>query len=259
MSPKGVYIDDMEALVEAVGKRLEGSLEKLQDSVDKCVLAADFVKVKCAVRVNRYEIDKLNQYSRRENVRLFGLAIDQGKSLTETVISMFNHIARLDAKCKDIETSTGKHMTRRHSNGSVVDESEINLSVSNNLEEGLDESYTPFSAADISTCHPIKGKKPHHIVRFVSRNKLMVLFSIKKRLSISQTYKGVFISDDLTPLRLRLKDYIKESGKVSKLYTRDGNIHCLFKNKDEVISSPDDLFKIELPIDFRKLGLEAYE
>jgi hypothetical protein len=87
----------------------------------------------------------------------------------------------------------------------------------------------------------------------------MVLFSVKKLLSISKTYKGVFISDDLTPLRLRLKDYIKESGKVSKLYTRDGIIHCVSENKDELISSPDELFKIELPIDFRKLGLEAYE
>jgi hypothetical protein len=93
------------------------------------VLAADFVKVKCAVRVNRYEIDKLNQYSRRENVRLFGLAIDQGKLLTDTVIDMFNHIASIDAKCKGIETSTMKRMTRRHSNGSVGDESEINLSI----------------------------------------------------------------------------------------------------------------------------------
>jgi hypothetical protein len=48
-------IDDMETLVEAVGKRLEGSSDKLKESVDMCD-GSRFCKfkVKCAVGVNRY-------------------------------------------------------------------------------------------------------------------------------------------------------------------------------------------------------------
>jgi hypothetical protein len=52
------------------------------------------------MQVNRYKLDRQNRYSRRENVRIFGLTIDQGKSLTDTVIDMLNHIASV-RKCEE--------------------------------------------------------------------------------------------------------------------------------------------------------------
>ncbi|WAR14228.1 hypothetical protein MAR_004333 [Mya arenaria] len=54
----------------------------------------------------------------------------------------------------------------------------------------------------------------------------------------------VLITDDLTPLRMKLRELVKSNLDTSKVFTKDGNVHCTYKDKHVVITSPDDLFHI---------------
>lgn len=239
---KCLSLDDIENIADAVEKRLEDRFAKLDDAISKCVLSCNFEKTKSAVRVNCYEIDKLNQYTRRENLRIHGFQLVPGQKLSVNVVALFNHLARMDCKAKSVSNAA------------------TNITV--DLEEGLDESLSVFCTDDISICHPVNPRagsgKPQHIVRFVSRNKLMQVFAVKKYLSSSKRYQGIYITDDLTPLRMKLKEEIKKNKDVMNVYTRDGNIHCTYKGKHVIVTTPDDLFKLDMEADLEKLGLSKF-
>ena len=68
--------------------------------------------------------------------------------------------------------------------------------------------------------------------------------------------ENVYITDDLTQLRLKLKSMVKNIDGVTKMFTRDGNIHCDNGGSYFVISSPDDLFNLGVDeINYEELGL----
>ena len=70
---------------------------------------------------------------------------------------------------------------------------------------------------------------------------------------------NVYITDDLTQLRLKLKSVVKNIEGVTKLFTRDGNIHCDKGGSHFVISSPDDLFNLGVDeINYKDLGLSNF-
>ena len=50
------------------------------------------------------------------------------------------------------------------------------------------------------------------------------------------------MTDDFTQFRLKLKSVVKNIEGVSRVYTRDGSIHCDKGGSHHVISSPADLF-----------------
>ena len=81
-------------LIPFLGKIVRSSVESY--SVQK----PDFEKAKANIRVNKYEHDRLEQYTRRENVRIHNLPVVEGQTLTETVFEtlndMFNHGAEAD-------------------------------------------------------------------------------------------------------------------------------------------------------------------
>lgn len=120
----------------------------------------------------------------------------------------------------------------------------------------------------ISDCHYINTRndgKKQIIVRFVSPQTVKTVYKHKKNLKITQDpmYKGVFITDDVTPLRLRLKRVVSKIPGVETAYFRDGNIHCKYKNTNYVFSSPEDIFdklKVDVTDDMLKeLGLENFK
>lgn len=280
---------DLEDIGDIISHRLdkfEEKLDNLQTAVEKCVPAPLFQKAKCAIRLNKYEIDNNNQYSRRENIRIHGFASSGQSALKSELLTMFNHIAQLDAKCVEIEKVTGKPLKLRkskdkkgkstpNSNVNASDRSgdsvediilkhlntdgSIDESLLSVLEENLDSDISPFDVSDISTCHAANSSKSQFLVRFVSRVPIRLLFSLKSRVSLSATYSGVFITEDLSPLRMKLLNYIKENKAVSKVHTRDGNIHCTFNSNHYTISSPEDLFKLDMEVDYARLGLQAFE
>jgi len=147
--------------------------------------------LKCSVRTNRFECDKLDQYTKRENCRIHNLSVAWDTDLTEQVIDLFNHLSDLATKDGSTETRVNADTARQ---------------------------FKPFCSSNISVCHRVKpkhGSKQQIIVRFVSRNKFYDVFRSKKYLKSSPRYKGVFITDDLTPLRTKLFDIVKKDGATS--------------------------------------------
>lgn len=218
--------DEIKEIAESLADILDDRFEKLQDAVERSVARTEFEKVKANVRVNRYNFDRLEQYTRRENIRIHNWSFDDKASLTPQVVDLLNSIAKLEAK---------------EENSMVV----------------------LFTENDISTCHPIgNGAKRQVIVRFISRAKVMDVFKVKRQLKAAkhESLKKIFITEDLTKLRLRLKDVVKSTEGTSAVFTKNGDVHCTYKGKHTVVASPDDLFKIGLDsIDLEALGLKDLE
>ena len=213
-------------LIPFLGKTVRSSVESY--SVPK----PDFEKPKANIRVNKYENDRLEQYTRRENIRIHNLPVVQGKSLTENVVEtlndMFSHGAEADPpyRVQEKDISVCHRVSRKQARDADEDESDA-------------------------------GKK-QTIVRFVSRRTVNHVYKYKKNLKEIEKYKtdNVFITDDLTQLRLKLKSMVKDIDGVTKVHTKNGNIHCDKGGTHYVISSPDDLFDLGLDeINYEELGL----
>jgi hypothetical protein len=110
-------------------------------------------------------------------------------------------------------------------------------------------------------CHRVgdpEKKKPRTlIVRFVSTDLKFKFFTNKKKLQDCPELKKVYINEDLTVLRLKLLQYVKNIDNVKSAVTRKGKIHCVMKNgKKMTVDNPDDLFHLGVTdIDYGELGL----
>ncbi|MEW8544340.1 MAG: hypothetical protein AB2693_12470 [Candidatus Thiodiazotropha sp.] len=213
-------------LIPFLGKTVRSSVESY--SVQK----PDFEKAKATIRVNKYENDRLEQYTRRENIRIHNLPVVEGKSLLSNVVDTLNDMFSYGA-----------------------------------------EEDPPFQVdeKDISTCHRVNRRqeasgdddesgasRKQTIVRFVSRRVVANVYKFKKNLREMDKYKNrnVYITDDLTQLRLKLKSVVKDIEGVTKVFSKDGNIHCDKGGSHFVISSPDDLFNLGVDsINYEELGL----
>ena len=195
---------------------------------EKSVTKEAFELSKSNIRLNKYETDRLEQYTRRENVRIFNYAGVADESLEQSVVTLLNDMVAVDS----------------------------------------DER---FKVDDISVCHRL-GKKQEGsvdtrpiIVRFVSRQKVQLVFRSKKNLKTLDKYKGgdrrksVFITEDLTQLRLKLRDIVKNHTGVTGVYTREGIIYGTLNGRKFTVSNPDDLFKIGIDVELKDLNLENYE
>lgn len=104
------------------------------------------------------------------------------------------------------------------------------------------------------------------LVKFVSRRKRREVMMKKKNLKDKDSYKKVYLNDDLTPLRGRLLGYVKSLPNVERAWTKDGRIFCAKRvplglsaeqrPKPVVVEDPDDLFKLGVDVvDYNRLGL----
>jgi hypothetical protein len=98
----------------------------------------------------------------------------------------------------------------------------------------------------------------------VSRRKRRELMLKKKGLKGKEGYDGVFVGDDLTPLRSRLLGTVKRLERVERAWCIDGRVHTQLKSpvgqaphdKPIIIRSPDDLFRLGVDhVDYAALGL----
>lgn len=216
---------ELQSIADLIENKLDEKFTEFQKTLEKYATKEKVDKLQANIRTNYYHVDKLEQYTRRENMRIHGWKFDPKADLAVQVVELLNHAV------------------------DIKDKSDQNKS----------PPMAKFSVEDISVCHPLKPKagsgKQQVIVRFVSRSKLYQVFRVKKFLKTSPTYKDVFITDDMTPLRMKLLGVVKENPGTSEVFTREGNIHCSYKNKHFVITSPDDLFNIDMEVDFERLGL----
>ena len=82
------------------------------------------------------------------------------------------------------------------------------------------------------------------------------IFTNKKKLQHCPELKKVYINEDLTVLRLKLLQYVKNIDNVKSAVTRKGKIHCVMKNgKKMTVDNPDDLFHLGVTdIDYGEFG-----
>ncbi|WAR04839.1 hypothetical protein MAR_020208 [Mya arenaria] len=174
--------------------------------------------------IAKFRDDALEQYSRRENIRLHNVNENEREHLLEVVLSIVNAAKSFKG------------------NEDTPDVSPDDL----------------FTKKDISVCHRVGSKahgrnhsmKPRQIlVRFISRQSIQSIFRCKKNLKKTSC-------NDVTVLRLRLKAIIKDTPGVTKVHTRDGNIVFTKDGRVNTVSSPDDLHKTGIDVDLKALGLE---
>ncbi|KAL8614408.1 hypothetical protein ACOMHN_007746 [Nucella lapillus] len=111
-----------------------------------------------------------------------------------------------------------------------------------------------------------KGFKPI-LVEFVSRRKRREVMERKKVLREKENHHGIYLNNDLTPLRARLLGIVQHLDGIKKVWRVDGKIFYLkrlpvglaVQQKPVVLEMLDDLFSklgVELTSeDFRNLGL----
>ena len=88
-------------------------------------------------------------------------------------------------------------------------------------------------------------KNPRQItVRFVSRRSIIKVYKQKIVLKDMDKHEDVFITDDLTQLRMKPKSIVKDTEDVPR--SIDMNIHCKKGGVNYVICDPDDLLILGL-------------
>ena len=97
------------------------------------------------------------------------------------------------------------------------------------------------------------------IARFMSYKKRNELFTNKRELkNIEGRHHHVFVCEDLTPLRYKLLKYMQKScsDTFTSCSTRNGNIKAKLKTSEKwvTVTSPDDLFKHGIDVDYKKMG-----
>ena len=190
-------------------------------------------KLKQIINLNTFKVDSLEQYGRRENLRIYGIP-ESNENIDDDGEQIVHDIAKL-----------------------------LNVDLDN---------------WDIQRAHRLGRKRSNKprpiIVRFLSFKKRNEILNSKSKLKNNQVYPSAFITEDLTPLRSKLLYYVKHhcDEKFVMCHTRNGNIlmkksanyskaqHSKSTEKVEgmgdwlVVSTPDDLFKLDIDVDFTKLN-----
>ena len=98
------------------------------------------------------------------------------------------------------------------------------------------------------------------IARFVSYKKRNEFLTNKRELKNIEGRQHVFVCEDLTPLRYKLLKYMQKScsDTFTSCYTRNGNIKAKLKATEKwvTVTSPDDLFKYGIDVDFKQMGCD---
>ena len=215
-------------ILSACAKQMVVNVQKAVDDVALQMRASAFSPgpdpaVVSLIRKNYYYNDSNEQYSRRESIRIHGLAY---------------------AKDEKVEEVEKKAMKVFEDAGLEIEDRDISI-----LHRAGKEK---------------DGTKPI-LVKFISRKTRNDVMKMKKNLKEKEGYEGVFITDDLTPLRMRLLGYVKKLPGVKKAWSYDGKIKVEMEQKVDpndkssiyTIQNPDDLFDLGYnQVDYHKLGLD---
>jgi len=194
------------AVSVAVGEVVRGVLRDLGENR---FVPPSTQRLKAAVVRLTYDNDRLQQYTRRESVRINGIKQEDGETAeqVETKVLKIFADAGVDVKPEDLAAV--------HRAGKAK-----------------------------------KGPRPV-LARFVSRRKRREVMQKKKSLKGKHGYDGIYINDDLTPLRARLLAFVKKLDMVDRVWSNDGRIFARKKTpvglpnenlKPVIIETPDDLF-----------------
>lgn len=194
----------------AVSTAISASMKELSDKMDRKI-----AEMQRYCLLNKYENDKLEQYSRRENLRILGL--EEEADETEGV---------LEAKIIELAGDIG----------------------------------VKLDTSDISVAHrlgkPREGGRPV-VLRLCHRKKKNEMMHNKKKLKGRQ--RKVYVNDDLTSLRAKMMNLVKNQEIVKNVSTREGSILAWLHSggRPVVINTPDDLHKVGITNpDWKLLNLD---
>jgi len=199
------------AVTEAVSRAMEKSVSMMEKR---------FENAQKQVLLLRFQHDEMEQYSRRESIRVFGV---EGDTAEESEVDLIRKIISI-AKSIDV----------------IIQSNDISVAHRVGKSGGR---ARPVLVKFVS----------RQLIKQLMMNK-------KKLKTVSaNTDAKVFITEDLTPLRYKLLMIAKHADAVDYAYTRDGRIICSIKGNKITIQSPDDLFKVGIDQpDLKALGLGSY-
>ena len=191
------------AAVSASTKEILAKIEANEEA-RKSNTRDSLTRVRQRVQLQEFALDKLEQYTRRENVRIHGVPEPRtaGGETEDTVIKLAADI--------------GVNINRE----------------------------------DISVSHRLpgrQGKPKPMIVKFVRRDTKTNLMKNKQKLKNVAARKGVYISDDLTPLRAKLVREMKNDAGIKSVWTTGGRINGVLNDRTETkvtIDSPEHLLRV---------------
>ena len=166
-------------------------------------------KAKTIIQTQHFELDRLEQYSRRDSVRIVGLseASDPAQENTTQIA--------LDL-AKDL--------------GVVLKEDDISTSHRVGAPRNLGTNRKP---------RPI-------IVKLVRRDRKTALMKSKRQMKEVPKWNKVYLEEDLTPLRARLVRELRSDGR--QVWTREGRIFTKpregGKETIQTLDTPDDFLKV---------------
>ncbi|CAG2201914.1 unnamed protein product [Mytilus edulis] len=154
----------------------------------------------------------------------------------ETLVLHETKINRLQAGMRNNEYSmdalaqySRKENVRVSGIKEVNDETDENIIDSIlNIGAAMDFQLNPVTIVDAHRLGKVLGKTRQIISRFANRATRNRFISNRRKLKQSEDFKGVFISDDLTPLRFKLFQMVRKLEDVKTLYKRRKTI-CTLK------------------------------
>lgn len=215
----GVAQDDLAIIIgNAVETAVKAAIPAIVRAVREACVASVKEDINPHLLRSQFERDEVDQQMRRENLRIIGLT---------------------EGQVGQAETEENAGESEEALMGKVCQ-----------LAEEVGVNITPD---DISTCYRVGkprvggGGARQTIVRLISRRKRDEIYNRKYALKGKTSYKGVFVNDDLTPLRYSVLRSAKNSPLVKNISTKNGNIVCKMQDDTfKVIKTPDDLFDVGL-------------
>ena len=194
------------------------------------------LKLKQAANLNIFHTDNLEQYSRRENIRIYGIPESN------------SHNNRVDGETSLLKIATALQI---------------------DLEPKNIQRVYRLGKRKYST-----SAKPRPIIaRFISYKKRNQFLYSKSKLKENSEFNNAYITEDLTTLRFKLFNYIENEcdGEFVLVHTYNGNIRAKRSalkhgklndgKKDEgirnwlTINSTDDLFKFNIDLTLKNLAI----
>ena len=221
---KSTISDIVTAIVTTLVPILTASIENATQKTT----SATIEKMKANIQVNNFAQNSIEQYSRKDNIKVVGLPEADKEDTPDVVVQLFN------------EAIIKKHEA-------MLKESEEKREAEHESTEGNPTPPPPpklISREDLSTAHRIPTKKagPRPIIaKFVRRETRDNV--MKCRGGLKGHPKGkIFLHDDLTRLNDKMLWALRTDDSIEVAYSTNCVIWAITQDKKKVkVETPDDL------------------
>ena len=240
----GNFTEDDRKQLREINSEVKALLQEVQDlrheleESNKVIaeVKTENTQLRQIINLNVYKNDSLDQYIRRENLRIYG--INESTAAEDDAAIVLKDIA-----------------------------------IANELKGDLgDNDIQRVHRLGKKPTKPNSQPRPI-IARFQSYKKRMEFFQAKSSLKKSEKYSQACLSEDLTPMRAKLLKYVKNEceGRFVQCHTINGKIRMKKSVKEDgvilkdgevdkgtgnwiVVTSPEDMFKHHIDVNFEKLN-----